>query len=402
MNDIKDALSRIADASAPTPLSLEHVRGRAKQIRRRRTTTALLGTAAAVAAIAGVGVAIAPSGSQDDSVPPASQTADPTPSVTPTDTADADALGPVFAVKLDVPAEQTSGAEPRVPYWSDGQIIDSDGSVTPFPDRPATFVRDAASGDWVAIVLGEAHADLVRVTDAGQRVGEAVPTFERGLAVGPRGEVVTLTQHNTRTTLTAGDDVVDLGSLEWSQIYGVLPDGDVLIQGADGGVAVVDLDTDRVRAVPDSGAAATSLPTGLVAYGRNDGTWEAVDPDGTKRWSVDWAGVNSFSPNGRYVALVGDPQHRVPGSTDWDSDKATSTIWIRTAADLLPVAAFVAPQNAYFGSWTWDGDDLLADVFDRGSGEWSLVRLSGDGFTVGRGTARQGDGEEPAYVFGMQ
>ncbi|SFC71661.1 hypothetical protein SAMN04487968_11023 [Nocardioides terrae] len=401
MNDFKDALTRVADASAPTPLSLEQVRGRAKQIRRRRTTTAVLGTAAAVAAIAGLGVAIAPSDSGNDSVPPASQTADATPSATPT-AQDANAVGPVFAVKLAVPADQTSGAEPRVPYWSDGQIIDSDGSVTPFPDRPATFVRDEASGDWVVVVLDEAHADLVRVTDAGQRVGQPVPTFERGLAVGPRGEIVTLTQHNTRTTLTAGDHVVDLGTgLEWSQIYGVMPNGDVVVQGADG-VEVVHLATDTIESVPSPATAVTSVPTGLVAYGRSDGTWEARDPDGATRWTVDWAGVNSFSPNGRYVALVGDREHRIPGSTDWDSATATSTIWIRTAADLLPVAAFVAPENGYFGSWTWDGDELLADLYDRGSGEWSLVRLSGDGFTVGRGTAQKGGGEQPAYVFGTQ
>jgi hypothetical protein len=29
------------------------------------------------------------------------------------------------------------------------------------------------------------------------------------------------------------------------------------------------------------------------------------------------------------------------------------------------------------------------------------VRLSGDGYLVGRATAKKGGGEEPAYVFGM-
>lgn len=62
------------------------------------------------------------------------------------------------------------------------------------------------------------------------------------------------------------------------------------------------------------------------------------------------------------------------------------------------MAAFVAPDAGYFWSWTWDGDDLLATVYLKG--EWSLVRLSHDGFTVGRATAQPGGGEAPAYVFG--
>ncbi|MFI2708295.1 hypothetical protein ACH5WX_12205, partial [Nocardioides sp. CER28] len=122
--------------------------------------------------------------------------------------------------------------------------------------------------------------------------------------------------------------------------------------------------------------------------------------DGSTHWTLDWAGVNSFSPDGRYVALVGDRQHRITGSADWDSEHATSTLWIRTAADLLPVAAFTAPEGGYFWSWTWDGDQLLATVFVKG--QWSLVRLSADGVTVVRGTTKPGRGEEPAYVFGAE
>jgi hypothetical protein len=220
--------------------------------------------------------------------------------------------------------------------------------------------------------------------------------------VGPRGELATITQDNSRRILTEGDRTMDLGALEWTQIYGVLPNGDVLFQGAEGGVMVAHLDTDQVEPVPDTATAATSQATGLVTYAGNDATWKAVDPSGATRWTLDWAGVNSFSPDGRHVVLVGDQQHRIEGSTDWDSQYATSTIWIRTAADLLPVAAFVAPEGAYFWNWTWDGDDLLATVFMRDQKQWSLVRLSPDGYTVGRAMTQPGTGEEPAYVFAAQ
>ena len=399
MNDIKDALSTVAGASAPPPLSLDQVRGRARQIRRRRTVTAVVASAAAVAAIAGVGVAVRPSDSHDGRVPPIAKT--PTAPVRPTAAGDPDAVGPTYAVSLDVPAEQTFNNEPTVPYWSDGRIVDTDGTATPFPGRPSTFAKDPATGEWVVVRLDEANADLVRVERDGTPVGAPVPTFPDGLALGPRGELVTITQHNSGRVLTEGDGTLDLGSgLEWTGIYGVMPNGDVLFQGAEGGVGVAQLDVGDTGTIPHTGAAVTSLPTGFAAYGMDDGTWRLEDENGATRWTLDWAGVNSFSPDARYVALVGDPQQRIPGSTDWDSEHATSTIWIRTAADLLPVAAFTAPKGGYFDGWTWDGDTLLANVFL--DGRWSLVRLAGDGYTVGRGMTVPGRTEQPARVFAAQ
>src|SRR5690606_20308539 len=133
--------------------------------------------------------------SPDDSIPPAT-TPSVTPSVTPSRAADPDAVGPVHHVRLDVPAEQTFGGEPRMPYWFDGRIIDTDGTATPFPDRPFTFAKDPSTGDWVVIRVEEAHAELVRVDVDGRQVGAALPSFDGGLALGPRGELVTLTQED--------------------------------------------------------------------------------------------------------------------------------------------------------------------------------------------------------------
>ncbi|GAA1966129.1 hypothetical protein GCM10009798_28100 [Nocardioides panacihumi] len=394
MNDIKDALTRIADGSAPDRLSLEHVQGRARQIRRRRTATAIIGSAATVAVIAGLGVAVMPSSSHRGAVPPATQSVSPS----PTTAGDANAVGPVHHVKLDVPAEQTFGSDPQVPYWSQGQIIDTDGTATPLPDRPFTFAKDPVSGGWVVVRVGEAHAEMVRIDAKGALIGKPVPTFEHGLAVGPDGQLTTLTQAQGHWTLTVGQDQVSLGrTIEWAAIKGFTPKREVVLD-IDGAARLADAYNGIVTDLPGAATAVPSSAYPLTAIGREDGTWVAQREDGTTQWGLDWAGVNSFSPDGRYVALVGDPQHRIAGSADWDSEHATSTIWVRTAADLLPVAAFVAPDGGYFWSWTWDGDDLLATVFLKG--QWSLVRLSPDGFTVGRATAQPGGGEAPAYVFG--
>ncbi|GAB7003004.1 hypothetical protein JCM18899A_04750 [Nocardioides sp. AN3] len=403
MNAIKDALSKIADAGAPAPIGLDQVRGRARQIRRRRAATAILGSAAAVAAIAGLGVAVMPSGSNDDSRPPIAKT--PTAPVSPTQPtqpAGADEVGPVHHVRLDVAAEQTFGDEAHVPYWSDGAIIDVDGTATPLRDRPFTFAKDPEKGGWAVVRPGEAHAELLRVKADGAVTDGPVPTFPEGLAVGPQGQVATLSDAGAGWSMTSGGRSVSLGrSLEWAAIDGFDPNGDVVVT-VDGAVKVVDVFSGAVTDLHGATAAVPSAVLPLTAIGKDDGTWQLEDRSGDVRWSLDWAGVSSFSPNGRYVALTGDRDHRIPGSVDWDSEHATGTIWIRTSTDLLPVAAFTAPDNGYFGGWTWDGDTLLATVYSRDSGQWSLVRLSADGFTVGRATGKPGGGEEPAYVFAAQ
>ena len=46
--------------------------------------------------------------------------------------------------------------------------------------------------------------------------------------------------------------------------------------------------------------------------------------------------------------------------------------------------------------------DFPNSFYDRDKGEWSLLRLSSDGFGVGRATAQKGGGEEPTYVFSQQ
>jgi hypothetical protein len=188
-------------------------------------------------------------------------------------------------------------------------------------------------------------------------------------------------------------------TIEYGQIDGFLANGDVVVT-VDGRTRAADLVAGTFQDLPDAAAVVTSPTVRLTATAGEDGTWTARGAGGSTQWTLDWAGVSSFSPDGRYVALAGDRQHRIPGSADWDSDHATSTLWIRTAADLLPVAAYTAPRGGYFWSWTWDGDALLATVF--ADGKWTLVRLSGSGYTVGRGTTTPGRGEQPAYVFAAE
>jgi hypothetical protein len=397
MNDIKDALSTVADASAPAPLALERVRGRAGQIRRRRTAAAIVGSAAAVAAIAGIGVAVSPSGSPDRSLPPIAKTPQPTPR---TDAADPSAVGPTYAVTLDVPAEQTFGDEPKVPYWSDGEIVDADGSTTPLADRPFTFAWDPSRASWTVIRAGEAHAEILRIGKDGTTLTPPRPTFDRGLAVGPGGELAVMEEDSDGWTLSAYGSRVSLGrSVEYGQIDGFLANGDV-VDTLDGRTRAADVVAGTFTDLPDASAVVTSPTVRLTATAGEDGTWTARDGTGSTHWSLDWAGVSSFSPDGRHVVLSGDPQQRIQGSTDWDSGYATSTLWIRTAADLLPEAAFVAPQGGYFWGWTWDGDTLVTNLFL--DGRWTLVRLATDGFTVGPGTTTPGRTEQPAYVFATQ
>lgn len=396
MNDIREALSRAAESSTATPLALVTVHRRARRIRRRRTATALAGTVAAVAAIAGLGVSLGPSGSPDSADhhrPPVA--------TRPTGTPEAERIGPVFGVRLDVDADQTFGDDPRIPFWSDGEIVDVDGSTTPLADRPLTFAKDPTTSGWVVVRAGRTGAELVRLGADGTQAGAPLPTVDHGLAVDADGTLAVLAQEPSGWTLTVGARRIALGAgVESAKVDGFTEARDVVLE-VNGVLQVARTADGRLDLLGPEQTAVASPHVPFTAIGRSDGTWVAHGPaGGADRWSLDWAGVSSFSPDGAYVALSGDRQHRIPASADWDSDWATGTLWIRTADGLGPVAAFTAPTGGYFGRWAWEGDDLLATVYVKG--EWSLVRLTAEGPRVGRGTTRAGGGEDPAYVFAAQ
>src|SRR5690606_10199497 len=112
---------------------------------------------------------------------------------TPSQGEDGVQLGQVFPVHLDgLDQEDTFNGALQVPYWFDGEIVDTDGSTTPWPTRPYRFAKE--DGGWAVIQPGSDGAEMVRIDVAGKPLADPLPSFEQGLAVGPGGAVATITK----------------------------------------------------------------------------------------------------------------------------------------------------------------------------------------------------------------
>lgn len=411
MNELQDALRRTAEEAPLRSADLGVVRARARSIRRRRASVAVGGSVAAIAVIAGLGVALAPGGT-DHAVPPVtsnsalptpSETSSTTPTASPDDGLPQFPTGTVFHVSTTVTdVGQTDGSAERVPYWRDGALVAPDGSRTPLKDRPDAVALDT-QGDWWLITGGDT-SELEQLSPDGRPLDPPVESVPHGLLAAP-GREATITKGPHGWVLTTNDRAIDLsGVTANARVDGFLANGDV--------VYTPDGIHERVAHVPTGSTAAApgmswfrSSPAGDDAVLRDDGTWTVEGPNGATAWTLGWASVGGLSDDGRYVALVGDPNGLVPGSEEWDEPDATGTLWIRDTADGSPVSVFTAPSDGFFGPWTWEGDDILALVFERDSsgsrtGTWTLVRLAPDGYKLVRSTSWPGRIDAPPYVFG--
>lgn len=412
MNELHDALRRTAESAPLEAADLGVIRARARTIRRRRAVVAVGGSIAAVAVIAGVGLTLAPHGA-DHAVPPIAST----PAVpTPTETSQKPEVGQVFHVSTRVTdVSQTDPSAERVPYWRDGQLVAPDGTTTPLADRPDAVALDT-QGDWWVIRETDAGTQLVQLspdgqvkeaTDAEGQVLAPAESVPHGMAAAP-GREADIIKRPDGWVLTLGDMSIHLPRVtDNARVDGFLPGGKVAFTADGTHEQVADPAQGTIEPLAGTSLVRATLTglTGLLAEANDHGTWTVQGADGSHPWSADWAGVGGFSPSGKYVALVGDPQHLVPGSQDWDADGATGTLWIRGAIDGSPVAVFTAPRGGFFGPWTWEGDDILTLVFERDSttsttGTWSLARLSADGYKMIRSASWPGRIDAPPYLFG--
>jgi hypothetical protein len=408
MNDLYDALRQRAESAPLQSADLGIIRARARSIRRRRAAIAVVGSAAAVAVIAGLGFALAPNGA-NHAVPPVSSTsAVPTPTATASETPndllpEKPVVGPLFTVSTQVTGVgQTDAGAERVPYWRDGQLVAPDGTPTPLKDRPDA-VALAQDGSWWVTTTTD-NTQLTHLSAAGHPIGTSARSVAKGIAAAP-GRLATISMSSGGWVLTTNNRTFDLQNLTpYAQVDGFAANGDVYFNPGDGIERLAHVADGTIEKLPHVALVDTS-PTGLTALAMDDGNWLVQDSDGADRWSMDFASIDGFSPDGRYVSLLGDQHDLVKGSQYWDEEGITGTLWIRGASDDSPVAVFNAPRGGFFGPRAWEGGDILALVFERDSaagqtGTWTLVRLSADGYKMVRSASWSGDIHTPPYVFG--
>lgn len=412
--ELEEALRRRADTAGLVPASLGEVQRKARDIRRRRTAVGVLGAAATVAVLAGVGVAIVPGSDDHGAPPPTSATPTPTASPSPTSaspspaTPSGTASGHVrtFTVDLD-DVHESMGPALRIPNWSDGQLVDGNGGhAIPVKDRPESPVLDGST--WYAMTEDQTtgiaqwttyatDGSIAHTDQAGSAKVAITPdgrTYAVVLADGGIGKrlVVAGAQH-WETALGAGDG--------W-EVAGILPDGNVVVGDAQGRTVVVHPDG-RQKTISGTTPQAVSPSSGAIVVRTRDLTdqqrscWALVDESG-KRVSKETCDYTptAFSADGAGLLAMDSGADNI--------SEGVGRLQLLDPSTLAPVASFTAAKGTalYVDQAAWMGDTLVMPVRGpaKGAESWGLALLSRDGVQVIAQAIRPARGTVPPWSFG--
>jgi hypothetical protein len=395
---IHRALQQQADQIHEGPLTMSDIKGRARSIQRRRTLAAAAGAAAVVAIIAPVGVIAMNNGDKNPAQPS-------TNSVNPTLPTQTSGAAPVYTVDLKPPAEGTTGAEVGVPIWMQGSISDVHGSTIDVGMPVRSFVQDA-NGNWAGMTMDNGHWSWTSFGNTGAVEASEQSDNDR-VAVTPDGQsfawiskVAPDSPAPKQWQLTlAGPHAkvwnLDLQDNSGAFVVGILPDWSVVYAIGGDKVMIAHQDGNISRLPGAISARSASTATGLIAAEtkyNDDGTscWALMDASGDRKVeSCDYA-LGQFNADGS----------RIVGQ-DSGADGNPGRLYQLDTSSLEPLATFKAPQGAGFWSDTaWNGDTLLALVYDYPSQTWNISFLSTDGIQLLRSGGKTGNDVDPPYLFG--
>jgi hypothetical protein len=389
-DDLARALGRElhdrVDTMAGSSLGLGDVQVRARSIRRRRAATAVVAVIAAVAVIAPTAAVAGHNLGHDHSLPPASQSVDPTPS--PTATLPAPAPG-----VLDVSSLATGDA-PHLEYVADGTVLHQvDGSTvdvgTRYPVTGFVSLRDG-SHVWLTTHAGQpyvevteasgtvhdpvrsgwdlavnaAHSDAAWVDPSGQvqvwdvGAGRQVPLGDPVTAGSDlrMGAVLGDACGSASSTCTVYVNVADAtGPTSW-QPWEVTGSGSQRL--LDGSFLSVADETDAGLTIGLSKVSDFGSCSKLAGGGEFQG------------WSTCRHTLVSFSPGGS--AVLGDPAYHdgLGNGSIAMYDAGTGRLLFQRHSD--------AGSQSHYPAAEWeDATHVLAPVFQ--DGRWAIVRISTDG-----------------------
>ena len=349
---------------------------------------------------------------QPESAPPVSNPTGTTqsPTVTPSQTpSDNGGEAPRYRIDLTPPAEGTTGAEPGIPYWYDGQLIAPTGDAVSVDQRIYSAVIDPANGQWAGVTFDDQDGTRSWVSlDAQGAVLATSPTMADAVAVTPDGSSYAYIAKvapdgpgkQTWQLVRGGADpqIWDLGAKDsqapGSGPLGILDDGTVVFE-FDSGQPMLARPDGAMTALPGKYLRAVdATPDGRIAVQtsyNDDGTscWAVVDTEGRKQAKTCDHALGEFSADGRYVMGY-------PSGTD---GLGASVVSILDVQSLKPEASFTTPRGAFIWIPTaWSGDTLLAQVWSKGT--WTLEHLSVDGVLQQRSVAVQSDETSAPFEFG--
>jgi hypothetical protein len=389
-DDLTTELSRElrgrVDTMHGASLGLGDVQLRARSIRRRRTATAVIGAAAAVALIVPTAAVAGRNLKHDHSLPPATQSVEPSPSPT-TVAADPHAA-------LDVTGLPT-GETPAGGYLYNSTLHLPDGETRPVPTTdPVVSYAVLADGAVVYLTRDDQGVTHVEVTDAHGVERGPYPATD-GLSVdsnafsaawmGPDGHPrfwnAAFTQPGRMDAHVPGTGY---------QIR-AMTDGDCTVPSGSGCAVLVRTTDPSTGATRDwlalwNGTVTQAAPSdrfvGLTGLGRDGeevgltrfsdtGSCSGVaDRSGSLAWKTCNHILLTLSPRSFYVSADA-PYHDGPGSTVFAAYGAAN-------GDLVFEHRSTEATQAFVQTSTWENDSyVLANVFQ--GGRWSVVRFGVDG-----------------------
>ena len=188
---------------------------------------------------------------------------------------------------------------------------------------------------------------------------------------------------------------LDLQDNSGAFVVGILPDWSVVYAIGGDKVMIAHQDGNTSR-LPDAiSARSASTATGLIAAEtsyNDDGTscWALMDASGDRKVETCDYALGQFNADGS----------RIVGQ-DSGADGNPGRLYQLDTSALEPLATFKAPEGAGFWSDTaWNGDTLLALVYDYPSQTWNISFLSTDGIQLLRSGGKTGNEFDPPYLFG--
>jgi hypothetical protein len=387
MNEYDDLTTQLtrtltdhSDAMAGSSLGLAEVQGRARSIRRRRTATAVVGVAAAVALLVPTVALAGHSGATHDEPGPATQT----PSSTRTATA-VDTRAPLDLRELPV------GEPPAGGYVAGGRIHVADGDTGQIYSVADPIDDFALLSDGTAVyhTRDQSGRTSVEVTDSGGSNHGPYPAGD-GLAVdatrtsavwvSPDGQV-----HAWVATETAARTVGAPVPGDGPQTGGVTGDCSAVCQVL---VRTTDQSTGEVTdwLVPSAGPAGKVAPRdpfvtvndissagerlGYTEIGDGTSCSAVVDVSGATSWRTCRHTLLAFSPDADHVSA----------DVAYHSGDGSSVIAAYDGLNgkLLFEHRSTAQTQAVVQGTVWEDDSHLLGVVRQGL-EWAVVRFGVDG-----------------------
>lgn len=272
----------------------------------------------------------------------------------------------------------------------DGTITDAHGNATTVGMPVRSFAQDA-NGQWAGMTSDNGRWSWISFDAGGGVLAPPEQSDDDRVAVTPDSQSfawISKYASPKQWELTVAGPFARVWSLDLQDnsgafVVGIPPDWSVVYAIGGERVMIAHQDGTLSRLPGAISARSASTTTGLIAAEtryNDDGTscWALMDAGGDRQVETCDYALGQFSGDGS----------RIVGQ-DSGADGNPAQLYMLDASSFEPLATFKAPQGAGFWSdTTWQGDKVLALIYDYPSREWNISYLSTSGVKLQRSAGK--------------